>query len=392
MKAHFLLATLALMLPHIPMAQQANVNLDWDPHRNHEGLTAYRAVLISPEVHEDRSVTFRVRAPKAGSVELGGAILSAMDAGSQTVFTRGDDGIWTLTITPLPPDIHGYQFLVDGLAVADPGNSFAAAVAMPPYSQVVVHGDGPAWYDARKVPHGSVTRHIYHSAVTEGERELYVYTPPAYDPTRRYPVLYLVGGSGSLPLNWIQEGRVNFMMDNLLADGRVEPMIIAIPNNQVLHRNHPRHAELTFDLFERELREEIIPLLDRTYATRADAKGRALAGFSMGGRHAMFIGLRSGDIFASLGILSAGDENAETLFSTFLQDPAANAKFDYLFVGQGGAEATQPFLNDRVAAFIAALNKHGIQHEYYEGGTMAHDWSTWRHLLYYRFLPDLWQE
>jgi enterochelin esterase-like enzyme len=392
MKHQSLLATLLLMLPMFCMAQQANVNLDWDPHRNHEGLTPYGAVSNSPEVHDDRSVTFRLKAPEAGHVELTGAIRSAMDTDKPLSFAKDDAGVWSLTVDPLPPDIYSYEFLIDGVAVADPGNTYAAVMAAPPASQVVIHGDEPAWYDARNVPHGKVTRHVYHSAVTTGERELYVYTPPAYDPMRRYPVLYLVGGSSSLASDWIFEGRVNFIMDNLLAEGSVEPMIIAVPNNQMLHRNHPSHEQLTFDLFERELREEVIPLVDREYGTRAEAKGRALAGFSMGGRHAMFIGLRSPDIFASLGILSAGDERAETSLAAFLEDPAANTNFDLLFVGQGGDEAVQPFFNARVAALVAALKAHGIDHEYYVGGTTGHDWPTWRHLLYYRFLTGLWRQ
>jgi hypothetical protein len=113
---------------------------------------------------------------------------------------------------------------------------------MPPYSELVVHGDGPAYYDARNVPHGAITRHIYHSAVTNGERDLYVYTPPGYDTSKKYPVLYLLGGSGELPHNWIHDGRVNLIMDNLLAEERAEPIIIAIPNNQVIHWRHPRHV------------------------------------------------------------------------------------------------------------------------------------------------------
>ena len=165
-------------------------------------------------------------------------------------FTKGDDGIWTLTVGPLKPDMYAYHLNVDGVQMADPNNTCAAFTAMPPYSQLIVHGDGPAYYDARNVPHGTVTRHVYHSDVTHGERELYVYTPPGYDRTKTYPVLYLVGGSGELPSNWIYDGRANFIMDNLLAEGKAVPMVIAIPNNQVVHRNHPKHTELTFKTFE----------------------------------------------------------------------------------------------------------------------------------------------
>ena len=393
MKRYRLTALLLLIAATAPVAaQQAHVNLDWDPHRNREGLAAYGAALISPEVHDDRRVTFRLQAPEADSVVLNGAILTAMDAAQPREFVQDGNGVWTLTVGPLEPDIHGYRFVIDGLAVADPANSYSTMTASPPASTVVIHGEEPAWYDAREVPHGQVTRHIYHSGVTGGARELYVYTPPGYDPQRRYPVLYLVGGSGGIAGNWIGDGRVNFIMDNLLAEGKVEPMLVAVPNNQVLHRNHPRHAELTFDLFERELREAVIPFVDQNYATRAEPRGRALSGLSMGGRHAMFIGLRSPDLFGSLGILSAGDEDPETTLAQFLADPMANERFDYLFIGQGGAEAVQPFFNVRVDALIQALNARDIEHEYYVGGTMGHDWSTWRHLLYYRFLPNLWRE
>ena len=159
-----------------------------------------------------------------------------------------------------------YHFNVDGMQICDPSNTYAAFTAMPPYSELVIHGDGPAYYDAKNIPHGNVTRHIYHSEVTRGERELYVYTPPGYDPDKKYPVLYLVGGSGELPSNWIYDGRANLILDNLLNEGKAVPMIIAIPNNQVIHRNHPKHVELTFDIFEKELRESVIPLVDENYS------------------------------------------------------------------------------------------------------------------------------
>ena len=116
-----------------------------------------------------------------------------------------------------------------------------------------------------------------------------------------------MGGSGDLPSNWIYDGRVNFIMDNLLAENKAVPMVIAIPNNQVVHRNHPQHAELTFKLFEDELRQHVIPLVEREYSVRRDPKGRALSGLSMGGRHTMFVGFNSLDLFASFGVLSAGD-------------------------------------------------------------------------------------
>jgi enterochelin esterase-like enzyme len=374
-------------------AQQANVNLDWDPQRNAEGLTPFSAPLNSPEVHADRTVTFRVKAPDAKTVELNGAVLAAVGRnwGETLPFTKGADGIWTLTMGPLRPDIYAYLVRIDGVQVADPSNTIAAFTGMPPYSQLVVHGDGPAYYDARPVPHGAITRHIYHSDVTGGERDLYVYTPPGYDRTKTYPVLYLVGGSGELPHNWIHDGRVNFIMDNLLAEQKAVPMVIAIPNNQVVHRNHPKHVELTFQKFEAELRQHVIPLVEREYAVRRDPKGRALSGLSMGGRHTMYCGFNSLDLFASFGVLSAGDPDAEKSLAKFLNTPGVNAKIDYLFVGLGQLESIGR-MGERSEALRKALVNHGIAHEYHVGGHGAHDWATWRYLLHERFLPNLWRK
>lgn len=381
-----------VLSPAFLRGQQANVNLDYYPQKDTEGLIPFSAPLNSPEVHDDRTVTFRLKAPSAKEVKLTGvAVLTALgNPREQVPFIKGDDGIWTLTVGPLQPDMYAYHFLVDGVQITDPSNTCAAFTAMPPYSQLIVHGEGPAWYDARNVPHGNVTRHIYHSNVTNGEREMYVYTPPGYDPQKEYPVLYLVGGSGELPSNWVYDGRVNLIMDNLLAEGKAVPMLIAIPNNQVVHRNHPRHAELTFDIFEKELRNHVVPLVESSYSVRQNPKGRALSGLSMGGRHTMFVGFRSLDLFANFGVLSAGDTNAETAISYFLTDPKVNEKVDYLFIGQGTEEANG-FMGERCVALHNALNKHHIKHEYYVGGYGGHDWSTWRHLLYHRFLPNLWK-
>src|SRR5690606_28524565 len=116
----------------------------------------------------------------------------------------------------------------------------------------------------------------------------------------------------------------------LLAEGKAEPMLIVVLNNQVLHRNHPQHAELTFDLLERELRKHVIPLIDDQYNTIAEPKGRAISGLSMGGRHSLFVGFRSLDIFANFGILSAGDTQPEVTIKQFLNDPQIADKVDYL--------------------------------------------------------------
>ncbi len=393
MRTRDYLAIACLACPILMRAQQANVNLDYNPQKNTENLIPFSATLNSPEVRDDHTVTFRLRAPYAGEVLLSGvSILTALGKTGQRVpFTNVGNGMWVLSVGPVRPDMYQYHFVVDGVEMADPNNTVAGNTAMPPYSTLVVHGDGPAYYDAKDVPHGLVTRHVYRSNVTNGERELYVYTPPGYNKSKKYPVLYLVGGSGDLAQNWIYDGRVNFMEDNLIAEGKAVPMVIAIPNNQVVHRNNPNHADLTFKLFEQEMRQNVIPLVEKEYSVRRDPKGRALSGLSMGGRHTIFVGFNSLDLFANFGVLSAGDVDSENVFAKFLNDPNVNKKVDYLFVGQGAEEAKSGGLGARCVALHEALLKHNVKHEYYVGGYGGHDWSTWRHLLYYRFLPNLWR-
>jgi len=168
-------------------------------------------------------------------------------------------------------------------------------------------------------------------------------------------------------------------------------MVIVIPNNQVVHRNHPKHAEVTFKRFEAELRQHVLPLVEREYSVRRDPQGRALSGLSMGGRHTMLVGFNSLDLFANFGVLSAGDPDAEKSLSTFLNDPDVNRKIQYLFVGLGTGES-KGRMGERSEALRQALVKHDIKHEYYVGGYGAHDWATWRHLLHDQFLPNLWRQ
>ncbi|WP_461147117.1 esterase [Spirosoma pulveris] len=385
------LIALLLVGNYWAQAQQAHVNLDWNPQKNTQNLLPFGASVISPEVRDDRTVTFRLKAPEARTVLLtGGPMLLALKAKDPIPFQKSDEGLWSLTVGPLKPDIYVYKFSIDGVQVVDPNNTLTGFNDQPGYSNLVVQGDGPAYYDAKPVPHGAVTRHIYHSDVLNGEREMYVYTPPGYSPKKKYPVLYLMGGSGELASGWALDGRANFIADNLLAEGKMVPMLIVMPNNQVVHRNDPAHTEKTFPLLEEELKKQIIPLIDKSYSTRADRKGRALAGLSMGGRHTQLVGLKNLDLFSAFGVLSAGDLETEKVSAAFLNDPAANRKVDYLLVGQGTGEVET--IGKRAVALHEALQKHSIKHDYYVGGEGAHDWGTWRHLLYYKLLPNLWRQ
>lgn len=384
------LALLAAAIPSSLHAQQAHVLLDWAPHRNTRGLVPFMASVISPEVSDDRTVTFRLTAPRAQEVQLTAPTIAAALGRAESTwrFTRGEDGTWTLRIGPVPQNMYVYKFVVDGVSVVDPNNTIGGFGNQPGYSTLVVHGDGPAYYDARPVPHGAITRHVYRSRVLDGEREVYVYTPPGYDRTKPYPVLYLLGGSGEIASGWWLDGRAGFIADNLIAEGRAVPMIIVMPNNQVLPRTDPGHTAQTFPLFDRELRTEIIPLVEREYRVRGDRRGRAIAGLSMGGRHAQLVGFKALDLFASFGILSAGDPESERTTPAFLTDPDINGKVDYLLVGLGTHENTP---TNRSVVFHQILEKHGIRHDYAIGGNGGHDWATWRYLLHAHLLPNLFK-
>lgn len=384
-------------------AQQANVNFDINPQKNTENLVPYGATTVSPEVRDDGTITFRVKAPKVQEVLLApGPLTVALKQSKPLAFTKDADGIWTLTVGPVKPNIYVYKLLIDGVNVADPSNTIAGFGNQPPYSEVVVHGATAAYYDAKQVPHGAVTRHIYHSTVTNGEREMWVYTPPGYDTKKKYPVLYLVGGSGELASGWMLYGRINFILDNLIAEGKAVPMIIAMPNNQVMHRSHPKHLEQSFPLFDKELKTHVIPLVEKLYSVRADRRSRAFSGLSMGGRQTELVGFPNLDLFSSFGVMSAGDVDAEKSIGGFLNAPDTAKRIDYLLIGFGSYEdaplnpnatgSLRGSVASRSAALRDALKAHNIPHEFYSGGDGAHDWGTWRHLAHEKLLPSLFRK
>jgi enterochelin esterase-like enzyme len=385
MKKLLFLISFLLPLFYYVTAQQAHINLNWDPQRNTENLIPFSANVISPEVFDDHTVIFRLKAPDVSKVSLTGTMFVGEEAGKVVPFTKGEDGLWTLKVGPLVPDIYLYYFIIDGVKVIDPNNTFVGFANMPAFSMLFVHGDGPAFYDVKNVPHGTITYHFYHSDITSGEREMLVYTPPGYDKSKKYPTLYLLGGSGDLAETWSVHGQANFIMDNLLAEGKAVPMIIVMPNNQVVHRSHPQHTDLTFKILEREFKEVIIPYVESNYSVIKDKHARAISGLSMGGRHAQYIGLNNLDLFGSIGILSAAIPVDQT---PSLKEPDINSKIDYLFIGAGTYE-TRPGVRHEV--LHNNLLKLNVKHEYYIGSRGAHDLITWRHLLYYRFLPNLWR-
>ena len=395
MKRFFFLCAM-LAVAATASAQQSWVNETYNPQANTEGLAPMGARVISPEVHDNHTVTFRLVAPNAQKVVVRGTMFTGGMEAKSAEMTKDDKGVWSVTAGPFTPDVYTYTFNVDGLNIVDPANTLHNHGTMPASSMLYVHGDGPAYYDPNpNVEHGSVTTSYYNSTVTGGLRTILVYTPPKYDPAKKYPVLYLMGGSGEAADSWYKYGQVNWIMDNLIAEGKIKPTIVAMVNNQIVHRSSPNHSQLSFKMMEREYKECIIPWVDSHYSTIPSREGRALSGLSMGGRHTQYIGFRNPELFGSLGILSAALTAADE--KAFGEDAVAmgrdakalkDAKFDYIFIGAGVYETND---TARHTLLHKQLEELGVKHDYYIGGFSAHDFMTWRHLLYYQFLPNLWK-
>jgi enterochelin esterase-like enzyme len=359
------------------------------------GARRTTASVTSPEVAADHRVTFRLLAPEAKAVTVSG------DFGADAELRKGQDGIWSVTVGPLDPEMYVYFFVVDGVRLTDPSNPQVKVgyVTTTTTSLVTVPGNGPAFYDVQDVPHGEIRTLLYQSTSNGRTRELSVYVPPDYDQARnrRYPVLYLLHGFANDHHSWHRYGRANDILDNLLARKVLAPFLVVMPLGYGgAHVNGDGNGIApegsgTFRgdpaLYERDLLEDIIPMIDRKYRTIADRKHRAIVGFSMGGGQAGRFGLRHLDTFSTVGIMSAGLGGGGTAaapgvdpVAVLAADPAkANKDIDLLWIACGKDDAAMK----GAATLHDALAKAGIEHTFLETDG-AHHWRVWR-----RYLRDL---
>lgn len=332
--------------------------------------------LISPEVHRDRSVTFRLRAPKATDVTLYG---DWMPIGKPEPFTKGTDGVWTIDTKPLEANGHLYWFNVDGVAIADPINPVIKLRQRTSASLLEVPAEQSAAWELRDVPHGTVVAEWVKSSVLKRTERVTIYLPPGYDKgSTKYPVLYLVHGSGDTPESWVNAGHANFILDNLIADGKAKPMIVVMPAGHAVPFSAPRGVSPSNnELFETHLVSEVIPMVDAKYRTAANAQHRALAGLSMGGGHTIFTGFSHPELFSALGIFSPGlVRDFDTRFQSVLANSKAfNAKVKLVWIACGDNDTTVQY--PRVKAWAESLNQHGIP-ETFKTYSGAHTWPVWR--------------
>jgi enterochelin esterase-like enzyme len=335
----------------------------------------------SYEVQPDRTVTFQLHSPQASSIEVEGDIVS-----KPTSLTKGEDGTWRLTIGPLHPAVYTYHFNIDGIhAVLDPNNPMIQMGDRSSESIFEVPADRPAVYDIQAVPHGTVRMNWYESKSLGVPRGLRVYTPAGYDAGRdRYPVLYLLHGSGDTEADWVSVGRANITLDNLIAAGKAKPMLIVMPYGRptaevTLVRNDGQTPANNNEGFSNDLLNDVVPYVEKQYRVIANADNRALAGLSMGGGQTLQIGLTHLDTFHYIGAFSAAlrGQNLETQYKELFADTAAsNKKLKLFYIACGKEDSLFP----AAETFHQLLTQKQIRHTF-APSEEGHMWRNWINYL-----------
>ena len=345
--------------------------------------------LVSPEVHSDGRVTLRLNAPKATEAAFFG---DWMAQGTSEKMTKSSDGVWSVTVGPVPQGMYIYHFVVDGITIADPINPRMKLRARTSASLLEVPGTTPEFWQAKDVPHGAVEINWQKSKVLNGEtRWIWVYTPPGYekDPKRKYPILYLFHGSNDIAGGWTLAGNANFILDNLIAEQKAKPMVIVMPFGHAVPFGSPREQQAKNNaLYEDYILKDVIPYAETKYRVAPGRENRAIAGLSMGGGQSIHIGFSHTDLFSSVGAFSAAIPNdVETRFASLLNDSTGtNAKMQNIWFACG----RQDSLFERSEKLSQLLTSKQIRHTFRptEGN---HTYTYWRQYLN-EFAPLLFQK
>ena len=366
--------------------------------------------LISPEVNADRTVTFRLKAPDAEKVQVTGDFLPVQkiqtpygefDGPGVADLKKNSEGVWEFTTTPLSPELYSYTFLVDNLRMTDPSNVYQIRDVASVTNVFLIDGDYASSYKVSDVPHGTVSKVWYHSPTLDTDRRMTVYTPAGYEKgDRRYPVLYLLHGMGGDENAWTELGRAAQILDNLIAEGKAEPMIVVMPNGNVDMAAAPGESSLGFTpptialpktmegTYETHF-PDIVKFVDSTYRTIPDKNHRAIAGLSMGGFHSLQISKEYPDMFDYVGLFSAAilpdkkvsspiyENLEEKLQKQFEKSPALY----YIAIGD------KDFLYAANQEYRKLLDEKGYKYVY-EESPEGHIWKNWRIYLS-DFLPRL---
>jgi enterochelin esterase-like enzyme len=328
-----------------------------------------------PQILPDSRAIFRVKAPNAQKVQL--------DLVKKYDMVKNSEGIWEVTTDSLSEGFHYYSLLVDGMALADPASeTFYGMGRMASGIEVPFKGDG--YYAEKDVPHGEICIKRYFSTVFNSWRQFYVYKPAGYDINinEKYPVLYILHGGGEDERGWATQGKTDLILDNLIANNKAKPMLIVMPDGNVTGQDF---GENTLRMFERELKQSIIPFVEKNYRAETGLKSRALAGLSMGGIQTLYVGINNTELFSYLGVFSSGWimpaqndlANKQYEFMKANNDKIKN-NLNLLWIGVGGKE---DIAYNNCQALLKKLDELKVKYIYseYPGG---HTWPVWRNNLY----------
>ncbi len=331
-------------------------------------------VFESPVVHDDNTVTFSYLAPDAKEVKLSGQFMQG-----QADLTKNEEGLWSVTVDPIKPDMYPYNFIVDGVSVADPKNSLKFPNEGFQASILEVTGDEPLVHTIQDVPHGTVSYHLYTSPEL-GERPLVVYTPPGYEKNldKAYPVFYLLHGTTDTEETWTKVGRANIILDNLIAQGKAEPMIIVMPYGRaypVISKSSGSLREWeNLQEFKKDFMNNLMPYVEGNYRVKKDKEYRAIAGFSGGGGTSLYFGLNNPDLFSWVIGFAPGMRvnEIERNNAVAFEDPeATNENLNMFWMGVGSDDFTKRAIDP----YTEVLDEKGIEYEYFisDGG---HTWMN----------------
>lgn len=334
-----------------------------------------RQRVISPEVHPDQTVTFRLWMPDAREVEV-----DVQFEQQRQPMVKNDSGIWSVTLGPVKPDIYPYSFFADGIQIMDPANRLYFPNEHFKSSLVDIRGDTPLIHSLQDVPHGLVTYRYYNSKTLDAIRQMVIYTPPEYKQSdeKKYQVLYLIHGMTDTEETWFKVGHANLILDNLIALGKAEPMIIVMPYANVFPDLMPdklidRETRLRKDLFSSELLDDVIPFIEKNYRVLTDKEHRAIAGFSLGGRQTLATGLSNPDKFGWVCAYAPAiwPQDLDSYFRELYADPELLNQLKLLTVSCGKDDR----LYESSLALVGKLNERKIGHTTFfpDGG---HTWMN----------------
>lgn len=371
------------------------------------------APVVSPEIHDNNTVTFRLKAPKATKVQITGDFLPTQriktpsgefDGPGIADLKEGKDGVWEFTTPePLKPELYSYSFIVDDLKMMDPSNVYMIRDVASVTNVFIVGGERADLYKVNKVPHGTVSRVWYNSPTLGMDRRMTVYTPAGYETSgKRYPVFYLLHGMGGDEEAWIALGRTSQILDNLIAQGKAKPMIVVMTNGNAAQEAAPGESSLGFVVpsmqqpktmegsFETAF-PDVVKFVDSNYRTINSKLGRAIAGLSMGGYHALHISKQYPDMFNYVGLFSAAIMPGKDVKSPIYDNMEGKLKIQFgkkpalYWIGIGNTD----FLYKDNEMYRKMLDEKGYKYTYYESSE-GHIWKNWRIYLT-EFVPLLFR-